>query len=94
LQYLEKIIYLTQDHPAVLIFLEAVQKYDINKQQYITLLKCILEYYENKRKLIAQYITENQLMDWQLDRFFIYRDTFYEKIRAGNMKDLVEYAMS
>jgi len=88
LQYLEKFIYLTQDNNQVLIFLEAVQTYDMAYTQYIYLLKSILEFYEKKRKPAALFT------DWQFDRFFVNRDIFYEKIQAGNMKELVEYVMN
>lgn len=91
-QYLEEFIKLVENKPMVLVFLEAVQKHNIMAFPiYVNLLKELLEFYNKKRK--TETLDDNQLRDWEFDRFYIHRDEFHEKICSGNMKNLIEWTM-
>jgi hypothetical protein len=88
--YLDKIIRIVDNR--MLSFLEAVQKQSLSYLDYSNLLKNTLEFYDKKRKFLP--LDDNQLCDWKLDRFYIHSDEFNEKIKSGNMKELVEYALA
>lgn len=92
-QYLEKVMKLVEKQPIILLFLETVQKrIIIGFSEYINLLKQVIDFYEKKKKYAV--LDDNQLQEWQLDRFYIHQDEFDEKIKLGNMKELVEWTMS
>jgi len=92
IQYLDKYLYMTNDKQLVLFFLEAVQTYDMMAlPDYINLLKQIHDFYNNKKKHAI--LDDSQILDWRVDRFYTRKDEFHEKIKLGNMKDLVEFAL-
>jgi hypothetical protein len=91
-KFLELYLKHTYDKSKIIPFLEIIQKRStLNFQEYMNLLKEIIEYYEKKKKYIL--FDEDMIREWQLDRFYTHREEFEKKIEGANYKDLVEWIM-
>jgi len=89
---LEKFMKLVEKTPTILFFLEAVQAYDMMAfQEYINLLKHVVDFYDNKKKHAI--LDDAQIFDWRVDRFYLRKDEFHEKIKLGNIKGLIDFAL-
>lgn len=72
--------------PHIIIFLEILQKKTTIKQsEYILLLKELIEMNEKKIKKICD------INEWTLNKFYIQKNEFEDKINENNIKGLVKW---
>jgi hypothetical protein len=72
----------------IIVFMEVIQKRTMMKQpEYVMMLKEIIDLNEKKRKAIC----ETDLNDWSLNKFYIQKYEFEEKINDNNIKGLVKW---